>query len=169
MSCGVSSQPRGVLYSTSNEANTRQKAEVEAKLNVKFLLRIAPVARCLTGNNTSFLCRVSILNRGQTCGYAKKVAAKGKGKGMMKEELKGPEVCKDPVRLTSHAVGVNIFKQGEDPKLKPPEEYPEWLFQLNLGAAKKLNELESDSWEYWKRLRKENIWRFNRLHKGKKL
>lgn len=54
------------------------------------------------------------------------LAAKGKGKGMMKEELKGPEVCKDPVRLASHAVGVNIFKQGEDPKLKPPEEYPEW-------------------------------------------
>ncbi|KAG7230800.1 hypothetical protein INR49_019614 [Caranx melampygus] len=43
-----------------------------------------------------------------------------------------------------------------------------WLFQLNLGEAKKLHELESDSWEYWKRLRKENIWRFNRLHKGKK-
>lgn len=51
---------------------------------------------------------------------------KGKGKGMMKEEPKGPEVCTDPVRLTSYAVGVNIFKQGEDPKLKPPEEYPEW-------------------------------------------
>lgn len=51
---------------------------------------------------------------------------KGKGKGMVKEELAGPEVCKDPVRLTSYAVGVNIFKQGEDPKLKPLEEYPEW-------------------------------------------
>lgn len=53
-------------------------------------------------------------------------AAKAKSKGMMKEELKGPEVCKDPVRLTSYAVGVNIFKQGEDPQLKPPEQYPEW-------------------------------------------
>lgn len=52
-------------------------------------------------------------------------ATKGK-KGMVKEELKGPEVCKDAARLTSYAVGVNIFKQGEDPKLKPPEEYPEW-------------------------------------------
>lgn len=52
--------------------------------------------------------------------------AKGKGKGMVKEELKGPEVCKDPVRLTSYAVGVNIYKQGEDPQLKPPEQYPEW-------------------------------------------
>lgn len=53
-------------------------------------------------------------------------AAKGKGKFMVKEELKGPEVCKDPVRLTSYAVGVNVFKQGEDPLLKPPEQYPEW-------------------------------------------
>ena len=52
--------------------------------------------------------------------------AKGKGKGMVKEEQKGPEVCKDTVRLTTYAVGVNIFKQGEDPKLKSPEEYPEW-------------------------------------------
>lgn len=52
--------------------------------------------------------------------------AKGKGKGAMKEDLNGPEVCKDPVKLTSYAVGVNIFKQGEDPKLKSPEEYPDW-------------------------------------------
>ncbi|KAF5909801.1 mucosa-associated lymphoid tissue lymphoma translocation protein 1, partial [Clarias magur] len=60
----------------------------------------------------------------QIRGYAKKPAAKGKGKGMVKEVLKGPEVCKDPVRLTTHAVGVNIYKQGEDPQLKPNEEYP---------------------------------------------
>lgn len=53
-------------------------------------------------------------------------ATKGKGKGMMKEQLKGPEVCKDPVRLTSYAMGVNIFKQGEDPVLKPTDQYPEW-------------------------------------------
>ncbi|XP_039984268.1 39S ribosomal protein L54, mitochondrial [Xiphias gladius] len=133
------------------------------------LFRTVALTKCITNNATTVLCRTNMLNRIQTCGYAKKVAAKGKGKGMVKEELKGPEVCKDPVRLTSYAVGVNIFKQGEDPKLKPPEEYPEWLFQLNLGTPKKLYELESDSWEYWKRLRKENIWRFNRLHRGKKL
>lgn len=53
-------------------------------------------------------------------------AAKGKGKGTVKDVLKGPEVCKDPVRLTSHAVGVNIYKQGEDPSLKPKEDYPAW-------------------------------------------
>lgn len=87
---------------------------------------------------------------------------------MVKEELKGPEVCKDPARLTSHAVGVNIFKQGEDPQLKPPEQYPEWLFQFNLGEPKKLQELSQDTWEYWRRLRKENIWRYNKLQKGRK-
>ncbi|XP_066503589.1 large ribosomal subunit protein mL54 isoform X1 [Hoplias malabaricus] len=106
---------------------------------------------------------------GQSRGYAKKVAAKGKGKGMVKDVLKGPEVCKDPVKLTSHAVGVNIFKQGEDPPLRPKEEYPEWLFQLDLGPTKKLGELDPESHEYWKMLRKEHMWRFNRLHKGKRI
>ncbi|XP_041913468.1 39S ribosomal protein L54, mitochondrial [Alosa sapidissima] len=114
-------------------------------------------------------CVCSVLSVSQTRGYAKKVAAKGKGKGMVKEVLKGPEVCKDPIKLTTHAVGVNVFKQGEDPPLKAREEYPEWLFQLNLGPPKKLPELDPDSRQYWKILRKEHMWRFNRLHKGKKL
>ncbi|CAG07959.1 unnamed protein product [Tetraodon nigroviridis] len=132
------------------------------------LFRIITVSRYTSINTTTLLCRTTTLNKVQTCGYAKKVAAKGKGKGMVKEELKGPEVCKDPVTLTTYAVGVNVFKQGEDPMLKPPEQYPEWLFRLNLGAAQKIHELEADTWKYWKRLRKENIWRFNKLHKGKK-
>uniref|UniRef100_UPI0037E93F2E large ribosomal subunit protein mL54 n=1 Tax=Semicossyphus pulcher TaxID=241346 RepID=UPI0037E93F2E len=132
------------------------------------LFRIFTLTKCITTDATTLLSRTNTFNKIQTCRYAKKVAAKGKGRGVMKEELKGPEVCKDPVRLTSYAVGVNILKQGEDPQLKPPEQYPEWLFQLNLGEPKKLHELDSDTWEYWKRLRKENIWRHNRLHKGKK-
>ncbi|XP_019936577.1 large ribosomal subunit protein mL54 [Paralichthys olivaceus] len=142
--------------------------EVKLKMSGYSLFRIAAFTQCATTHAAAAACRASVLPRTETRGYAKKVAAKGKGKGMAKEELKGPEVCKDPVRLTSHAVGVNIFKQGDDPTLKAPEEYPEWLYQLNLGEPKKLHELESDNLEYWKRLRKENIWRFNRLHKGKK-
>ncbi|XP_041790712.1 39S ribosomal protein L54, mitochondrial [Chelmon rostratus] len=132
------------------------------------LFKLVTLTKCISTNATSSFCRTNIFNRTQTCGYAKKVAAKGRGKGMVKEELKGPEVCKDPVRLTTYAVGANIFKQGEDPQLKPPEQYPEWLFQLNLGKPQKLNELDSDTWQYWRRLRKENMWRFNRLQKGKK-
>ncbi|XP_029989106.1 large ribosomal subunit protein mL54 isoform X2 [Sphaeramia orbicularis] len=131
------------------------------------LFRIFTLTKCTTGRNPTVLCQSSLLNQIQARGYAKK-ATKGKGKGMLKQELVGPEVCKDPVRLTTYAVGVNIYKQGEDPKLKPPEEYPEWLFNPKLRTPKKLHELEPDTWEYWKCLRKENIWRSNRLHKGKK-
>ncbi|XP_037530603.1 39S ribosomal protein L54, mitochondrial [Nematolebias whitei] len=128
----------------------------------------AQSTKCFASNVAMFLSRANIY-RIQTCGASKNVGVvKSKGKGMMKEELKGPEVCKDPVKLTSYAVGANIFKQGDDPKLKPFEEYPEWLFQLNLGPPAQLHELKTDTWEYWKRLRKENIWHHNRLHKGKK-
>ncbi|XP_005999117.1 large ribosomal subunit protein mL54 [Latimeria chalumnae] len=101
--------------------------------------------------------------------YAKKAAVKSKGKGMIKDAVKGPEVCKDPVLLTTHAMGVNIYKQGTDPELKKDTEYPEWLFNLHLGPPKKLEELEPDSFEYWKQLRKHHMWRLNKLRKGKKL
>ncbi|MEE6523423.1 hypothetical protein FKM82_022338 [Ascaphus truei] len=59
-------------------------------------------------------------------GYAKKLVVKGKGKGILGEVLKGPDVCKDPVLLTTHAMGVNIFKTGPDVMLKEDVEYPEW-------------------------------------------
>ncbi|KAM6963321.1 large ribosomal subunit protein mL54 [Aplochiton taeniatus] len=131
-------------------------------------LRSSMRVRCLLTNSPVDLCTSNSLYRIRTCGYAKKVAAKGK-KGMVKDVLKGPEVCTDPVKLTSYAVGANIFKQGEDPPLKPREEYPEWLFQLNLGLPKKVTELEPDTREYWKVMRKEHMWRFNKLNKGKKL
>ncbi|XP_061883437.1 large ribosomal subunit protein mL54 [Entelurus aequoreus] len=132
------------------------------------LFGLALFTRHFANNALLTLRRNNPLNKLQACGYAKKVVAKGKGKGLVKDELKGPEVCNDPVRLTTYAVGANIYKQGEDPKLKPHEEYPEWLFHINLGPACQLHQLEEDTWEYWKRLRKENIWRQNRLRKGKK-
>ncbi|XP_051028976.1 39S ribosomal protein L54, mitochondrial [Acomys russatus] len=104
--------------------------------------------------------------------YAKKPVIKGSkgGKGAVAAEaLKDPEVCTDPTWLTTHAMGVNIYKEGQDVALKPASEYPEWLFQMNLGPPKKLEELEPDSREYWRLLRKLNIWRHNRLSKNKKL
>eukprot|EP00063_Salmo_salar_P096860 XP_014071695.1 PREDICTED: 39S ribosomal protein L54, mitochondrial-like isoform X2 [Salmo salar] len=110
--------------------------------------------KCLATNTPVWFCMSNLLYKTPTCGYAKKVE---KGKCIVKDVLKGPELCKDPVKLTSHAVGVNILKQGDDPALKPHKEYPEWLFQLQLGPLKNIHKLEPDSREYWKVLRKEHV------------
>ncbi|XP_045400749.1 39S ribosomal protein L54, mitochondrial isoform X2 [Lemur catta] len=103
--------------------------------------------------------------------YAKKPVMKG-GKGgkggVASEALKDPDVCTDPVQLTTYAMGVNIYKEGQDVALKPDTEYPEWLFEMNLGPPKKLEELDPETREYWRLLRKQNIWRHNRLSKNKK-
>ncbi|XP_023500180.2 39S ribosomal protein L54, mitochondrial [Equus quagga] len=102
--------------------------------------------------------------------YAKKAVVKGGrgGKGAVSEALKDPEVCTDPVRLSTHAMGVNIYKDGPDVALRPDAEYPEWLFQMNLGPPKTLEELDPETREYWRLLRKHNIWRHNRLSKNQK-
>ncbi|XP_040275755.1 39S ribosomal protein L54, mitochondrial [Bufo bufo] len=100
--------------------------------------------------------------------YAKKPVAKGKGKGFVKEVQKGPEVCKDPALLTTHAMGVNIYKSGSDVKLMDDSQYPEWLFQLDLEPPKPLEERSPDTPQYWKLLRKLHMWRNNRLAKAKK-
>ncbi|EHB06598.1 39S ribosomal protein L54, mitochondrial [Heterocephalus glaber] len=103
--------------------------------------------------------------------YAKKPVLKGlKGSkgGVVGEALKDPDVCTDPVRLTTHAMGVNIYKEGQDVVLKPDAEYPEWLFQMNVGPPKKLEELDPDTREYWRLLRKQNILRENRLNRNRK-
>ena len=60
---------------------------------------------------------------------------------------------------------LNVFKEGEEPKIMADEEYPEWLKKLAYPALT-LEELEKlDVWEMDDRQRK----RYWKLYKKKKL
>ncbi|XP_074651260.1 large ribosomal subunit protein mL54-like [Tubulanus polymorphus] len=101
--------------------------------------------------------------------YAKKAGGvKGmKGLGMVAPlEKKELEVEEDPEKLVKFCCGANIYKDGQDPELKPDSEYPDWLWELRLDPKPILvEELDQDSWDYWVRLRLEQIRRNGRLSK----
>lgn len=75
----------------------------------------------------------------------------------------------DPVKLCTYVCGSNIYKTGEDTKIKPDSEYPEWLWNLRLGPKPPLEELEPGSREYWKRIRKLGLQRNNKILKIKRM
>jgi len=41
----------------------------------------------------------------------------------------------DPKKLVTQVAGSCIYKKGEDVKLKPDSEYPDWLWDLRVGKA----------------------------------
>ena len=49
---------------------------------------------------------------------------------------------------------------GEEPgpKLKANNEYPPWLFELDVnGTVAELEDCRPDSWQYWREMRKRQI------------
>lgn len=62
-------------------------------------------------------------------GKSKKKVAKG-GPVVEKSEL---PVETDTKKLVKFVCGSNILKEGQDVELKPDSEYPDWLWNLNLG------------------------------------
>ncbi|XP_046996871.1 39S ribosomal protein L54, mitochondrial [Schistocerca americana] len=74
----------------------------------------------------------------------------------------------DPARLVSYVCGSNIYKEGEDIKLKEDSEYPDWLWNIRTGKPPALEELDPNTKEYWRRLRKMALRRNNQLQKIKK-
>ena len=86
---------------------------------------------------------------------------------MKKPEL---EVETDVSKLTQFCCGANIYTTGTDPQLKPDSEYPEWLWSLRLErGAPDLSELDPDTYQYWRRLRKTTLRQNNKLMKVQKL
>ncbi|XP_031784478.1 39S ribosomal protein L54, mitochondrial [Nasonia vitripennis] len=114
--------------------------------------KIIPVEYCVQVNNYAI--------PGMSLGKGKKL---GKGKGTTVEKKLLP-VETDVNKLVTYCCGTNLRKEGgEDVKLKPDEEYPDWLWTIRTGPAPKLEELDPNTKEYWKRLRREGIKRDNKL------
>ncbi|KAL1514065.1 hypothetical protein ABEB36_003388 [Hypothenemus hampei] len=74
----------------------------------------------------------------------------------------------DPERLVSYCCGSNIYVTGEDVKLAPDCEYPDWLWNIRTGPPPPLESLDPNSKDYWRRIKKLAIKRQNELMKLKK-
>lgn len=97
----------------------------------------------------------------------------------------------DVNRLVNYVCGSNIYIKGEDikvygtstshakrfthksqsllsPQLKPDSEYPDWLWNIHVGAPAKLEDLDPETKQYWRKLRGMALKRNNTLAKLKK-
>ena len=77
------------------------------------------------------------------------------------------EVEKDPEKLLNYCIGANYKLEGEEIKLKPDSEYPEWLFTMDVKRPKpKSWEIEDkNSLAYFEACRVEASHKWKRLHK----
>ncbi|XP_057368307.1 large ribosomal subunit protein mL54-like [Daphnia carinata] len=100
-------------------------------------------------------------------GLGSKKAGKLGKLGPVAEKIVLP-VETDPEKLVKYVCGSNILKQGQDVELKPDSEYPDWLWSLRLTKPPPLEEMDQNSIQYWRRLRKLNIQRQSRLMKLRK-
>lgn len=74
----------------------------------------------------------------------------------------GIEVETDAETLTRYCCGANIYKDGSDPELKPDNEYPDWLWSLDINPfGKTVDDLDKDTFKYWRYIRKEHMKRNN--------
>lgn len=131
---------------------------------IETMLRKKPAVRrighhlVLHDRNTKYFSGVSML------GLKKKKMGK-MGPVLEKKVL---PVETDPERLVNYVCGSNIYKTGEDIKLKSDNEYPDWLWNLRTGSPPPLEDLDPNSKEYWSRVRTLGIRRLNKLRKLKK-
>ncbi|KAL3288011.1 hypothetical protein HHI36_002463 [Cryptolaemus montrouzieri] len=94
-------------------------------------------------------------------GGALKKKKLGKVGGALEKKVLPVET--DPVKLVNYAIGINIFKTGEELKLKSDSEYPDWLWNIRTGPPAPLDQLDPNSKEYWRRIRKMGMRRNNKL------
>ncbi|XP_004522681.1 39S ribosomal protein L54, mitochondrial [Ceratitis capitata] len=107
--------------------------------------------------------------------YAKAPATAALGGKKKKLGKLGPVVEKkeipvetDANKLVNYVCGSNILKTGQDIKLKPDSEYPDWLWSLNVDRIIPVEEMDPNTKQYWRRLRKQGLRRNNQLNRLKK-
>ena len=77
-------------------------------------------------------------------------------------------VEEDPHKLVNYCCGANYEKDGEPIKLKPDEEYPDWVWKLRLNLPARLTDLDPNTKEYWERLDvvgRQQMWRRRKLER----
>ena len=67
---------------------------------------------------------------------------------------------KDPEKLCNYVCGLNIMKNGQDPKLGPDSDYPDWLWELKLDRGP--YEHEPDTYKYWRQVRRRTFQQMNK-------
>ncbi|CAL1681916.1 unnamed protein product [Lasius platythorax] len=106
----------------------------------------------------------------QTKDYAKPVIHSGMKKKpiTVAAEKKLLPVETDVNRLMTYVCGTNLYKEGEDVKIKSDSEYPSWLWTIRTGPAPSLEELDPNTKQYWRKLRLLGLKRNNKRQKTRK-
>ncbi|XP_015178064.1 PREDICTED: 39S ribosomal protein L54, mitochondrial [Polistes dominula] len=94
----------------------------------------------------------------QTNNYAAPGSKVTLGKGVTSKKVASSNkiihpVEKDTNKLVTYVCGSNYLKEGEDIKLKPDSEYPDWLWTIPLTPPR-LEDMDPNTKQYWRRLRK---------------
>ena len=116
--------------------------------------------------NSFILCQNKVISTRISLTSSFLLSYTGRGRSVEPKELM--QVNTDAEYLVSHCSGSNYFKEGQDIKLGPDEDYPDWLWDLHIGPPLKLEEMSQDSPQYWRKLREMHMKRNNRLAKVKK-
>eukprot|EP00095_Tigriopus_kingsejongensis_P009973 maker-scaffold17_size721972-snap-gene-5.12 protein:Tk09973 transcript:maker-scaffold17_size721972-snap-gene-5.12-mRNA-1 annotation:"GH12746" len=73
-------------------------------------------------------------------------------------------VEKDTHKLVNFCYGLNYQLEGEEVALKPAEEYPDWLWTMNMKRPKPpARDMDPDTMEYYEKLNEEYQARKQRL------
>ncbi|GMT00610.1 hypothetical protein PENTCL1PPCAC_22784, partial [Pristionchus entomophagus] len=110
------------------------------------------------------LCRVGVtslsaVTRRRLAAPAAKVVATKEDKSFIET---------DASKIATH-VCINFYTQGEEPgpMIKVDDEYPSWLFDMDVNRTPILEDIDDESWKYWRSLRKRQIEQNRRIEKLK--